>query len=68
MIGQFTEDTVQVFAAELGCALGAYECLMQTVHVSNLSLTQMTHILFFMFFFFLKDSSMILASSTGMLR
>lgn len=24
MIGQFTEDTVRVFAAELGCALGAY--------------------------------------------
>lgn len=24
MIGQFTEDTVRVFAAELGCALGVY--------------------------------------------
>ena len=24
MIGHFTEDTVRVFAAELGCALGEY--------------------------------------------
>lgn len=24
MIGQFSEDTMRVFAAELGCALGAY--------------------------------------------
>lgn len=26
MIGQFSEDTARVFAAELACALGAYTC------------------------------------------
>lgn len=29
MIGQFSEDTVRVFAAELGCALGVYEKKMK---------------------------------------
>lgn len=35
MIGQFSEDTVRVFAAELGCALGGYPTRTQAIKMND---------------------------------
>uniref|UniRef100_A0A3Q3XBK3 Protein kinase domain-containing protein n=1 Tax=Mola mola TaxID=94237 RepID=A0A3Q3XBK3_MOLML len=40
MIGQFPEDTVRVFAAELGCALGAKWCVLGHLRLADFGLSR----------------------------
>lgn len=40
MIGHFSEDTVRVFAAELGCALGGYPTKTQAIKTNNSDLNR----------------------------
>lgn len=47
MIGQFPEDTVRVFAAELGCALGFlhdFGIIHRDVKMENILLTDNGHL------------------------